>query len=450
MKLRKILALMLTVTMVAPMILTGCSSNSTTNSETTSSSDVTSSSETVSNTKVESSSDGSTDEKVSISFWTLDTRQECLDAIVGDFEVANPNIDVELVYASTDGHKQNLKIASSSGTLPSMWFNWGGSLGGFYTQNGLTYDLTSYAEQNKWNEKFQASALDLSTLDGKLSGFPTSLNVIGMYYRKDLFEKCGLEVPTTFEEFENVCAVLKENGITPLSTGGQNGWHVMRFVELLIEYYAGAELHDSMNVFEESYNNEAVIKALTKYKEFCDLGYFPEGFVTANPNDALTGLYSGACAMDTEGQWADGKIVQEGQDMSLYGYFPFPSGGDNRLSAFAEMIQFNANLSEAELEACMAFASYYNSQEIADAYPEFFNLPIPQIGATVPESMVNVETMLNDMNTHGIFTITDQAFPTEVADALFAAQDAIATVGMTPEEGASTIQAAIEAYQAAQ
>ena len=31
---------------------------------------------------------------------------------------------------------------------------------------------------------------------------------------------------------------LKENGITPMYAGGLNGWHVMRYIELLIEYFA--------------------------------------------------------------------------------------------------------------------------------------------------------------------------------------------------------------------
>ena len=51
-----------------------------------------------------------------------------------------------------------------------------------------------------------------------------------MYYRTDFFEQCNLEVPTTFEEFEQVCDTLVENGITPIATAGLNGWNLMRDV----------------------------------------------------------------------------------------------------------------------------------------------------------------------------------------------------------------------------
>ena len=220
----------------------------------------------------------------------------------------------------------------------------------------------------------------------------------------------------------------------------------MRFVELLIEHYAGAEEHDKMNTFESSYDNDATVQALTKFKEFCDKGYFPDGFVTADPNDTQMAVFSGTAAMDIQGQWYDGKIVQEEQDINLYGTFPFPSGGTNRLSAFVEMTQFNADNTDAQLNACMEFMDYYYSKENTDKYAEYYNLPLPKADAEMPEGQPNVPEMLETAEKNGTFTITDQAFPTEIADALFDVQDGIANGQTTPEDGAKKIQEAIDAY----
>ena len=351
-----------------------------------------------------------------VSFWTLNTRQEAVEPIVEAFNEENPDIKVTASFYDTDGIKDACKVAASSDTLPSMWFNWGGSLGKFYADNGKTYDLTEYAEKNGWNDKFTESALNLCTFDDKLAGYPTSYNALGVYYNKQIFDDCGIEVPTTFEEFEAALKTLKDNGYTPMEAAGLNGWHVMRWVELLVEHYAGAELHDKMNTFEESWDNEAVVQALTKYKEWVDAGYFPDGFLTLDPNN--------------------------------YGVFAFPSDGDNRMSAFAEMTEFNANLSDEELDACVKFMDYYQSDENVEKYGEYYNVPLPVQGAEAPAEQVNVNGMLETSNENGTFTITDQAFPTEVADVLFNAQDAIANGEMTPEEGAANIQKAIEDYQA--
>lgn len=425
MKAKKITALALASMMVISTALTGCGG-----------------SKEGGESKGGESQDGVTE----ISFWSLNTRQEAIDPIVEEFNAQNEDIKVVPSYYDTDGIKDACKVGASSKTLPNMWFNWGGSLGGFYVDNGLTYDLTSYGEENGWSEKFDENALNLCTYDGKLSGYPTSYNILGVYYRKDIFEQYNLEVPTTFEEFEQVCATLKENGVTPISTAGLNGWHTMRFVELLVEHYAGAELHDAMNTFDESWDNEAVTKAFEKYKEFVDKGYFPEGFLTQDPNDTLIAMANGQCAMDIQGQWQDGKIVQEGLNVDDYGVFAFPSGETNRFSSFAEMTQFNANNTEEELEACIKFMDYYYSQEVVDQYSEYYNLPLPTADPEMPEGQPNVPVMFEMGSQNGTFTITDQALPTEVADALFNCQDAIANGQMEPSQAGADIQKAIEAY----
>ena len=184
-----------------------------------------------------------------LTFWTLNGRTEAVDAAVAKFNEANPDIVVTPSYYDTDGIKDACKVAASSDTLPSMWFNWGGSLGQFYVDNGKTYDLTAFAEANGWADFYSAGATGLCTLGGQLAGLPTSYNVLGVYYNKQIFADLGLEVPTTFEEFEALLPTIKEAGIFPMETGGLYGWHTMRWLELIIEHYAGQELHDELQAF---------------------------------------------------------------------------------------------------------------------------------------------------------------------------------------------------------
>jgi len=388
-------------------------------------------------------------EKVEITFWTLSSRTEGVNAILDDFHAANPDVTVEVVIHETTAHRDGLRIAASSKSLPSVWFNWGGTLGGFYAENGLTYDLTGYAAENNWDEKFDGAALDLSTLHGQLSGYPTSLSMVGVFYRADIFEELGIEVPTTFEEFEAACATLKENGYTPISAaGGGHGWHVMRVVEQLIEYYAGADLHDAMSTFKSSYDDKSVVQALAKFKEWVDNGYINEGFVSANANEAWQKLPSGDAVMVFEGQWFERNVLQNELDNSLFAFFPFPSGGTNRMSAFVEMYQFNADLTDAELDAAVRFMDFYYGKDAITAHPENYKYPVPITGIDIPEANVHTMDMVAAIAEAGSFTITDQAFPTEVASVLFNVQDEVALGSMTPEEGAAAIQEAIETYLA--
>lgn len=429
---KRTLALILAVVMLMSL-LAGCGSADTGNNN--------------SATTGSSAATGNVEGKTTVTFWTLSTDQPAMEPISEKFNEENPNYEVKVSYYGTDAIKDACKVAASSGTLPNSWMNFGGSFARFYVENGASYDLTQYAKDNAWYDKFNESALGLCTFNGELHGYPTAFNVIGVYYRKDLFDKYNIQVPTTFEEFENVCATLKSNGVTPITTAGIYGWHVMRFVELFIELYAGAEQHDQMNAFKESYNNEAVVKALTKYQEFCDKGYFIEGFTAINPDDVNIPLFSGNAAMITEGQWLDGVLLQNEQDLNNYGSFALPTSGTNRLSSFGAMNQYNAKNTDAETDAITSFFDYYYSDENVEQYPQYYAQPLPYKGAKMPEGQPDVANLIGLSQTNGTFTITDQAFPAEVADVLFSVQSAIADHNMTPEDGAAKIAEAIEAYK---
>jgi hypothetical protein len=48
-----------------------------------------------------------------------------------------------------------------------------------------------------------------------------------------IFAKYNLSVPKTFDDFEKVCATLKQNGITPVYEPVSDGWHhVLWFPEV--------------------------------------------------------------------------------------------------------------------------------------------------------------------------------------------------------------------------
>lgn len=385
---------------------------------------------------------------IELSFWYLQTRQEGTEVLTEVFNKANPNINVTVSYYDTDGIKDACKTAAQSGSMPSMWFNWGGALGQYYVDNGVTYDLTAYGEENGWGDLYTSGAMNLVTLGGQVSGIPTSYNVIGVYYRTDLFEQYNLEVPKTIEEFESVCATLKENGITPMDAAGLNGWHVMRWIEQFIEYEAGADTHDKLQSLSTSWDCDAVKKGLERYEKYCEEGYFPDGFITANPDDTYMAFGMGTAAMDIQGQWYDSVLQNNEVTLDNVSWFPFPNE-TGRMSAFAEMNQFNKDLSDEELEAAIAYTNFLFSNEAAKIYPTYYNLPLPRTDADPVDPAVNpnVQDMLDTSSENGTFTITDQAFPTEVADVLFNNQDAIANGETTPEDAAAAIQKAIESYQ---
>ncbi|MBT2291242.1 extracellular solute-binding protein [Paenibacillus albidus] len=427
--------LLLTGVLLVSMIAAGCSSGN--NSGTVN--------------KVSPSADNTQNggAKVNISLWVLNTGWEWLPDAVRDFEQTNPNISVEVTKYEVDPIKEALKVAASSKTLPDMWFTWGGSLGSFYAENGMTMDLTQVAADHKWSEIYNQTAIDMSTYDGKISGIPIHLNVLGMWYPKNVYQKLNLQAPATFAEFESQLQILKDNNITPLAFGSKGGWHTMRLTEQLLEHFAGPELHDKLNSLDASWNDPAVVKAFGKIKEYTDKGYFPMGYSSLDPTEAESLIYQEAAGIINEGTWFDGTIITNGFNPKDFDVFKFPNDQTpSRASVFTEMFQINAEAEAARQEAAIKFGEYLTSTDVINKYVEDYGSPAA-LEFNISDTTPHLKPLLDSAGDGG-FLITDQALPQEVAQKLFEAQDKVALDEWTPQQAAEGMDKAVTAYKSKQ
>ena len=103
-----------------------------------------------------------------------------------------------------------------------------------------------------------------NVVDGKLVAIPQEVVAYGLFINQDIFDRCGLALPETPEDFLECCRVLQENGYeTPV---GANRWWLETFV--LAQAYA--DLYNGGNT-------EAEIAALNsgeaKYSDYMRPGF---------------------------------------------------------------------------------------------------------------------------------------------------------------------------------
>lgn len=425
---RKLISVLMSILLVAA-IAAGCASGSGDSKDNSS------------NNSGQKTAGKAADEKVTVSLWLLDNHT-WVDGAVKDFMEENPNINVEVVKYGVDPIKEALKIAASSKTLPDIWFTWGGSLGSFYPENGMTMDLTQVAADHKWSETYNQAAIDMSTYHGKISGIPYHLNVLDMWYSKDVYEKLKLQPPTTFEEFETQLQTMKEGGVVPMAFGGKNGWHIMRLTEQLLERFAGPELHNKLNDLTASWNDPAVVQTFEKIKEYSDKGYFPKGHVAIDQAEAINSFYPGKSGLSIEGTWLDKAIMEAEFDPKDFGVFKFPS---ERVSVFAEMFQINGNLDQVKQDAALKLGEYITSLDVVNKYIDSYGTPAA-LNAIYSGNTPNIKPLMELANNGG-FLITDQALPQVVAQKLFEAQDKVALKEWNPQEAAEAMDKAINDYK---
>ena len=135
---------------------------------------------------------------------------EALEAEFDSFNEYYPN--AEMVYTKVDDYNNMIGMVLNGNDAPDIYVNYSWMYGRDQYQSsidhaedladpGLGLDLGCIREN-----------IILNTEDGSLPMVPVFSNTYGMLVNNDLFEKEGLDVPTTYKELVDVCAAFREKG----------------------------------------------------------------------------------------------------------------------------------------------------------------------------------------------------------------------------------------------
>ena len=126
--------------------------------------------------------------------------------------------------------------------------------------------------------------------DGKVQyGLPYQSNVQGFFYNKDLFDKAGIAYPTddtTYDEFLDMIAKLKDSGVTPIAIGSKNSGYSMWEFNEFFSRYGWEDNEKSYTGDKAKYSNDDMNACFEKIKGLADAGAFPENMATIEYFDA--------------------------------------------------------------------------------------------------------------------------------------------------------------------
>ena len=190
-----------------------------------------------------------------------------------------------------------------------------------------------------WVQKLTDTGKEFVTSgDGKIYCFPNGgVNSFGIVYNREVFEKNGLEVPKTYEEFDAVCETLKANGVTPIYVSMADAWTVNQIINgewpNILSANPGAL--EKLNKNEIRWDSlPEFTEMFARLKSYVDKGYINADMSTAKYEMAQKAIASGEAAMMYMGDWADPEYVKtapEGE--GKIGMFAAPSkDGNSRLA----------------------------------------------------------------------------------------------------------------------
>lgn len=308
------------------------------------------------------SCNNATSNTVEIEFYQQNEADvELFDKIISDFEKENPDIKVTQINLPEEESGSVLNTRIQNGDSPDIYNEWFGEDMFNKVELGVVRDLTDSPLCDYINE----SALKQNAYKDKYYLFPMTINFMGVYYNVDLFEKHNITIPTTIDEFWEVCKIFDELGITPIAAGDKDGWNLAHWGQDVMGVY----MPDYSEEFLKIFDGKMKASEMNGISDFADIiinrsKYVQEGPLGAD-SDAMISLFvNQEAAMLINGSWWMGTLNSADMDFE-YAVFPFPGKTleDTKIMSNPDYsFMLSSTSSEKEQQAAEKFLEYILSE----------------------------------------------------------------------------------------
>ncbi len=344
--------------------------------------------------------------------------KEAFQAVIDGFEAENPDIEVTWNLFDHEGYKTSIRNFLTA-DAPDVFTWYAGNRMLPYVNAGLVEPVDDLWDAEGLNESL-ASAAGSMTIDGKKWGVPYTDYQWGVYYRKDIFEENGIDVPTNWEEFKAAGDTLKAAGVTPITIGTKYLWTAGGVFDYLNLRTNGYDFHMALTKGEIKWTDDRVKATFANWKELLDAGFFIENHAAFSWQEALAPMVQGEAAMYVMGNFAVAPLKEAGLTNDTLGFFQFPEiteGIDMAEEAPTDTIHIAANAKNKE--DAKKFLAYMARADVqTEVNKTLGQLPInkdSEVDESDPFIKAGFEMLTS--TTGGIAQFFDRDAPAEMAKA---------------------------------
>lgn len=217
-----------------------------------------------------------------IKVWILTGRDQgtILKSMVDDTFTPNTGIKVNVEIVAADA----LLNAVVAGRGPNVVLSVGADQPVNYALRNAAEDLSQFSDLQDVLSHYTASSYEQYRLDDHIYGIPETQNFNVMFYRKDVLEELGLEIPNTWQELIEMLPTIQGNNMTiaiPTAAGSSatasastsvasNAPDLSMYFSLLYQY--GGDMYNEAGT-RTVVNSEAGVQAFDDYvRYFNDYG----------------------------------------------------------------------------------------------------------------------------------------------------------------------------------
>ncbi|MBN1212757.1 MAG: extracellular solute-binding protein [candidate division Zixibacteria bacterium] len=289
-------------------------------------------------------------------FWTDPGIKPTINAMVEDFEKANPDIKVKVTDLTWANGHEKLVMAFASGTAPDVVELGSDWLGEFIVNDhiaDITYHITADSgEFDGWS---------MATYDDKVYARPWILGTRVIFGNRDLLTRAGFKedtIPTIFMAFRRMTNKISSLG-SDIYGWGSNAPEKHRLYKKFLPFFwsAGAQIFTDDNKYCV-FSSMNAGNAMNLYQILND----SSGYV-ASQRGIEDAFLDGKIGFILSGDWLLKRIKQENRKINFFtALFPGPVL-PGRSFMGGEFLAVNKNIDKDKKEAALKFIDFMTSPE---------------------------------------------------------------------------------------
>lgn len=320
-------------------------------------------------------------------------------------------------------------------------------------------DLTPYIEDSEATpegydfDDFAAGPIAGEEINGILTGIPIIVEGPVLFFRRDLFEEYGLEVPTTIEELIEAAAAVEEQ------SGGEITGATLRGLPSALPYTFGPFFHgQGIEWLDEDGNlNFDTPEAVNAIDQYATLGrdYGPDGVATFSFTQSSALFAQGQAAMEIESSNELATIINPdgSRVVDQVGVAPLPgAAGQDRVPTVLAWGISMSNYSENK-DAAWQFIRWATSPEM-QLQLAMKGIASPRVStASEPDYQETLDTETRQQWQDTLSVVIDEGSPEvappgvaqpEIRELMGTAISAVMLDQMSAEDAAAQIQVELE------
>lgn len=313
---------------------------------------------------------GTTEGQTEITFLTQEggTNPTFVQAIIEKFSAENPNIKVTMDTQPGGTEGDNLvKTKLATGEMADVFTYNSGSLFQAINPDQNLVPLTDEAWVSSLSEDFKKV---VSTPNGTYGAPTGTTQAGGVLYNKKVYERLGLEIPTTWDEFKANNEKIKADGkVDPIQQTFGDTWTAQLFVlaDFANVSAQDPEWADQYTANQRNYSTQPALQSFLNQEEVAGKDWYNKRFASALYDDGVKAVATGTAAHYPMLTSAISAISQNFEkNIDDVGVFAMPAqkAEHTQLTIWLPNAVYIPKTSEgAKLEAAKKLVAFINSPE---------------------------------------------------------------------------------------